>query len=193
MSHLLLTIRLVDTRDGDAAVWARLRHALWPHADPAELLGEAQAFVSGATIPTIACAFLAEDGAAGNVVGFVELSIRPFADGCQSRPIPFVEGWYVEPGARRRGIGRALMARAERWARDSGFNELASDTEIDNIASLRAHERCGFEEVERLVKLRKPLVQDDLADLHRVVVERDAEPNVPVESLGDADRDGAAR
>ncbi|MFY9720743.1 MAG: GNAT family N-acetyltransferase [Candidatus Cybelea sp.] len=74
-----------------------------------------------------------------------------------SAPIPHVEGWYVEPTARTCGVGRALMDCAEAWARDQGFTELASDTEIHNAGSLAAHERCGFVETERLVKLRKPL------------------------------------
>ncbi len=34
----------------------------------------------------------------------------------------------------------------------------ASDTEIDNEASLHAHVRCGFVETERLIKLRKSLI-----------------------------------
>jgi aminoglycoside 6'-N-acetyltransferase I len=149
-----MTIRTV--RDGaDAQAWAALRHRLWPHASATGLLDEAKAFSSSGQIPTVACVFLAEE--APEIVGFIELAIRPFADGCESRPVPYVEGWFVEPHARRRGVGRALMARAEAWARELGFNELASDTEIDNEVSLRAHASCGFVETERLVNLRKPL------------------------------------
>jgi aminoglycoside 6'-N-acetyltransferase I len=147
-------IRFVQGYD-DAAVWARLRSRLWPEADAAELLAETQAFVNGAKMPTIACAFLAEES--DGVEGFIELSIRAFDDSCESRPVPYVEGWYVEPSARNRGIGRALMKRAEIWAEDLGFTEIASDTEIYNDVSLAAHAHCGFEETERLVKLRKHL------------------------------------
>lgn len=90
-------------------------------------------------------------------VGFIELAVRPFADGCDSAPVPHVEGWYVEPGARGRGTGRALMDAAEGWARERGFVELASDTEVHNDGSLAAHMRCGFVETERLIKFRKSL------------------------------------
>ena len=72
-------------------------------------------------------------------------------------PVVHIEGWYVEPTARGRNVGRALMHAAEEWARVRGFSELASDTEIGNEASLSAHERCGFQEVERRIKLRKSL------------------------------------
>ncbi len=132
-----------------------MRVALWPEAAPATLEAEARAFVKGDAVPAVTAVFLAEER--GQVVGFIELLIRPFADGCESSPIPHVEGWYVEPSSRKSGIGRALMERAETWARDRGFTELASDTETHNAGSLAAHERCGFEETERLVKLRKPL------------------------------------
>ncbi|MGZ3498278.1 MAG: GNAT family N-acetyltransferase [Vulcanimicrobiaceae bacterium] len=72
-------------------------------------------------------------------------------------PIPHIEGWYVEPSARGNGVGRRLMSAAEIWASSLGFKEIASDTEIHNEASLRAHQACGFEEVDRLIKFRKAL------------------------------------
>ncbi len=132
-----------------------MRAQLWPHADAAELAREARDFSSGAGVPTIDVVFIAagED----RQIGFLELSLREFSDGCDSMPVPYVEGWYVEPGARGTGVGRALMRAAEAWSREHGFTELASDTQLHNDGSLRAHEHCGFEEVERLVKLRKRL------------------------------------
>ena len=132
-----------------------MRAKLWPLTDSVELASEANDFAAGADVPTIDAVFIAErDGCA---IGFLELSLREFADGCDSMPVPYVEGWYVDPMARGKGLGRALMGAAEAWSIERGFTELASDTEIENEASLRAHERCGFEEMERLIKLRKQL------------------------------------
>jgi aminoglycoside 6'-N-acetyltransferase I len=112
--------------------------------------------VAGATIPNLTAVFIAEDSR-GVPIGFLELALRPYSDGCDSMPVPHVEGWYVEPGARGAGIGRALMRLAEDWSKARGHTELASDTELHNDASLRAHEACGFNEVERLIKFRKVL------------------------------------
>jgi aminoglycoside 6'-N-acetyltransferase I len=106
---------------------------------------------------TIAAAFAAWGEAGARALGFVELAIRPFADGCASRPVAHVEGWYVEADVRGRGLGRALLSAAETWARARGFTELASDTEVQNDGSLAAHLRCGFLETQRLIKFRKPL------------------------------------
>jgi aminoglycoside 6'-N-acetyltransferase I len=131
-----------------------MRTRLWPDADAA-LEREAHDFAGGLPVPTIDVVFIAEGN--GRAIGFLELAIRSFSDGCESMPVPHVEGWYVEPHERGKGVGRALIVAAEAWSRERGFTELASDTEIHNEASLRAHQRCGFEEVERLIKLRKAL------------------------------------
>ncbi len=140
---------------GEGGAWAALREWLWPDADKAELVKEAEPFLDGLKVPTIAAVFLAEEKTLP--LGFLELAVRPFSDGCESRPVPHVEGWYVEPRARGRGVGRALMQAAESWAMQHGFTELASDSDVRNEGSLQAHFRCGFFEMERLVKFRKLL------------------------------------
>ena len=135
-----------------------MRYRLWPEFDAAQMRREAAEHVAGAS-SLIAVAYLAEDEGAAPL-GFVELSLRAFSDGCLSMPVPHVEGWYVEKCARGRGIGRALMDAAEAWCRERGFTELASDTEVANGSSQRAHEALGFAEVDRLVKFRKLLVAE---------------------------------
>jgi aminoglycoside 6'-N-acetyltransferase I len=147
--------RSIEPRDIHA--WAALRAKLWPEANPQELAEEAREFVAGSAVPGLSAVFIAEYEAA-TPLGFLELSVRAFSDGCDSTPVPHIEGWYVEPHARGKGVGRSLIDDAERWARARGFTEIASDTEIGNQASLRAHQRCGFDEVERLIKFRKSLV-----------------------------------
>ena len=147
-------IRPIQPRDSGA--WAALRARLWPEANPKALAEEAREFAAGSAVPGLTAVFFAEDDAAVPL-GFLELSVRAFSDGCDSMPVPHVEGWYVEPQVRGKGVGRRLIESAERWARAHGFTEIASDTEISNEASLRAHTRCGFDEVERLIKFRKSL------------------------------------
>jgi aminoglycoside 6'-N-acetyltransferase I len=120
------------------------------------MLREARAFAAGSNVATLHAVLVAE-GVDASPIGFIELSIRAFSDGCDSMPVPHIEGWYVEPSARGQGIGRALVHAAEEWSRKRGFTELASDSELDNDAAQRAHASCGFEEVDRLVKFRKKL------------------------------------
>lgn len=147
-----LSVRPLEAKD--ATAWAAMRAALWPEADAAELTREAEAFVAGVALPTPMVVFIAEDG---RPIGFLELSVRAYANGCDSMPVPFVEGWYVDAGARGRGVGRALIRASEDWSREHGYVEIGSDTEIWNEDSLKAHEKCGFKETERVIYLRKRL------------------------------------
>jgi len=100
--------------------------------------------------------FLAETPR-GEVVGFAEVALRQLAEGCNSSPVGFLEGWYVRPEARHRGVGRRLMEAGEEWARAQGCTEMASDTDLENVASTEAHQRLGYTIVGRLVAFRKPL------------------------------------
>jgi aminoglycoside 6'-N-acetyltransferase I len=92
------------------------------------------------------------------IIGFVEVGLRSHAEGCDAgRAVGFVEGWYVRPEHRRRGIGGALIAQAEQWSREQGAVEIASDTWIDHEPSVAAHQALGFEITERAVHFRKSL------------------------------------
>ncbi|MBF8224108.1 GNAT family N-acetyltransferase [Halomonas sp. 328] len=93
------------------------------------------------------------------LAGFAEFGTRPYAEDCDTSPVAYLEGWYVEPQARRLGIGAALVQAGEAWARQRGYRELASDALLESRGSQRAHEALGFTEVERAVRYRKALEQ----------------------------------
>lgn len=93
----------------------------------------------------------------GEILGFAELSLRTYAEGCGSSPVGYLEGWYVVPEARRQGVGRALVRAAELWAKEQGCTEFASDTELENTVSADAHRALGFDEVEIVRCFRKAL------------------------------------
>jgi aminoglycoside 6'-N-acetyltransferase I len=102
-------------------------------------------------------AFLASDPS-GEPAGFTEAALRSdYVNGCTTSPVVFLEGLYVVPGRRREGIARALIAAVETWARERGYEELASDALIDNVESHDLHRAVGFSETERVVYFRKNL------------------------------------
>jgi len=146
----------------DRGKWIELRRQLWNHhsskdlaRDADNLLGAARGanFLRGSMLATV----LLAETAHGEIVGFAEVDLRPYVDGCRSAPVGYLEGWYVAPAHRRRGVGRALVRAAERWARAQGCSEMASDTGLDNTVSQQAHRTLGYAEVERLVHFRRDL------------------------------------
>ena len=139
---------------------ACLCEALWPKSSAGEHAQELQLILAGKTalVLTMPLAIFVAEGDGGRLVGFVEVDLRSHADGCNpSRPVGYIEGWYVIGDHRHRGVGRILLAKAEDWARSQGCVEMASDAIIDNDASQRAHEALGYEVVDRCVHYRKRL------------------------------------
>jgi aminoglycoside 6'-N-acetyltransferase I len=145
-----VAVRPAEPRDRDE--WLRMRDALWPGS-----LGdhdrETRAFFDAEMAPFVV--FVAEIDV--RLVGFLELGFRNYAEGCESSPVPFIEGWYVDAAFRGRGIGRALVKAAEAHVRDAGHHEIASDAELTNVDSIAAHRALGFEEIERIVCFRRSL------------------------------------
>ena len=147
--------RVRPAKPADVRAWATLRHALWPAESPDELAVEATAFFADAD--SLLEAVLLAEASDGTLLGFAELSLRPYAEDCRTSPVAFLEGWYVIPAARRHGVGRALVSAAEQWAREQGCHEFASDTELDNSVSAEAHRALGFEDAGAVRCFRKNL------------------------------------
>ena len=140
-------------READFAAWAAMRRKLWSDIDPDELEGEFAGLLADEP-PYLA--FVAELGD-GALAGFAEASVRSVAEGGPDGPAAYLEGIWVEPEHRRRGVARALLAAAEDWARGRGLTHLGSDALLDNEASHRWHREAGFGEVVRLVVFGKRL------------------------------------
>ena len=138
---------------------APLFEALWPKSPIEEHAQELRLLLGGkaASVLTTPIVVLVAE-AKGRLIGFVEVDLRSHADGCNpSHPVGYIEGWYVGEDHRERGVGKALIARAEEWARTHGCVEMGSDALIDNELSQRAHDALGYEVVDRCVHYRKRL------------------------------------
>ena len=145
-------MRVREYREADWPEWLRMSRALFPGESADDLASGMREHLARED----AALFVAERDD-GSIAGFVEAGARPYADGCATSPVGYVEAWYVDPDMRRRGVGRALLAAAESWARGRGYREMASDAQLDNDASHAAHRRSGYAEVDRVVQYRKEL------------------------------------
>lgn len=147
---------MIDVRPvahSDAAAWEQMRDALWPdeHGHGAEV----RQFFSGLLHEPLAVLIASDE--TGAALGFAELSIRNYAEDCVTNRVAYLEGWYVEPHARQRGVGRALMQASEAWGRAQGCTEFGSDALIDNDVSAAAHQALGFTETAQIRCFRKDL------------------------------------
>jgi aminoglycoside 6'-N-acetyltransferase I len=140
-------------REGDLNEWFRLRCLLWDESAEEEHHEEMVDIIEHGDSQFVAVAEIGD----GRLAGFIEASIRPFVDDCESENVGYLEGWYVEPEYRRIGIGRRMVGMAETWARQKGCVEMASDAEVDNSASIAAHDHLRYDETSRLVHFRKEL------------------------------------
>jgi aminoglycoside 6'-N-acetyltransferase I len=139
----------------DQAEWLRMRSALWPDCPLADHLSEMPEQLND---PARYGVFVvARDS--GQLGGFLEASLRAYADGCRTSPVGYIEGWYIDADLRQQGWGGELVTAAEQWAAALGCTEMASDCELDNDVSWRAHLALGYEEVNRAIQFRKSIAR----------------------------------
>ena len=152
----MVRVRIGVPADGEQV--ARLCEALWPEASWTAHREEVMPILSGRPTATMPSVIFVAETPSGTLAGFLEVSLRSHADGCDTRhAVGFVEGWLVEESFRRQGLGAQLLAVAENWARSQGCVEMASDVWIDSTISQRVHESLDFEVVDRCVHYRKAL------------------------------------
>jgi len=135
----------------DKIEWLRMRKGIWPEA-PDEYLNfdMDDNLVNDDYFVIFAC-----DG--DKPIGLTEARIKDYGEGCETSPVGYLEGWFVQEEYRGKGVVWIMTQAAENWVREKGCTEVASDTWLDNEPSIRAHLKMGYDEVERLVHFVKQL------------------------------------
>ena len=91
-------------------------------------------------------------------IAFAQCQLRhDYVEGTESSPVGYLEGIFVSEGYRKKGYAAELLSECEKWAKEKGCSEFASDCELDNMDSLRFHMALGFEEANRIICFRKNL------------------------------------
>ena len=134
----------------DAEILAGLAIQMWENHDPAEL---AEEFRDLAEKDDAACFIRYADG---RPVAFAQCQLRyDYVEGTGSSLVGYLEGIFVSEEYRKNGFAAELLAECEKWAKDKGCTEFASDCELGNESSLKFHLSVGFEEANRLICFRK--------------------------------------
>ena len=85
-------------------------------------------------------------------VVFAQCQLRhDYVEGTEFSPVGYLEGIYVAEAYRKQGIARDLLACCEKWAKEKGCWEFASDCELTNLESQAFHQAVGFREANRIV------------------------------------------
>jgi aminoglycoside 6'-N-acetyltransferase I len=129
--------------------WAEMRHQLWPHLSVRAHLKELATFTKSRKFK----GWILFDN--NLPIAFAEVYLRPYVNGCEGMPVPFVEGIWVHQTYRGRGAGHRLIRTISDWARKHGYKELGSDAELHNKISHKCHRKWGFKETERVIYFRK--------------------------------------
>ena len=95
---------------------------------------------------------VAEDGE-GRRLGFIHVSEE---DDYYGGPCGHIGDIVVAPEARGRGVGTALLAAAEDWARARGYRLITLNVFLDNAGARRVYERAGYR--PETIRHVKPLV-----------------------------------
>lgn len=162
-------MQIRSARISDLDALAQMCSQLWPDTPAADHRAHALGIVRGTPDSTLPLTILVAV-AAGRAIGFVEVGLRSHAEGCNpAYACGFIEGWFVAEDERRKGVGRALIDRAEAWARGQGCVDLGSNTWLDDTRSQAAHAALGFEVAERSVHFTRP-IRDPLPRASAVAV-----------------------
>lgn len=143
-------IRKAERKDGKTVL--SLFKELWQDADERELK---DCFLRGLTGENL-ITYLAS--VQGQIAGVVQCSLRrDYVEGTYTTPVGYLEGIFVLPEYRNRGLAKELVKACERWAKEKGCEEFASDCELTNEESRKFHRAAGFDEVGAIVCFAKKI------------------------------------
>lgn len=104
----------------------------------------AEAFLRDRFANNESAVFLATDARSGDGLGFVQL--YPSFSSVAARRIWILNDLFVAPGARRLGVGRALLDAARDHARATGAKRLALSTAVTNHEARAFYESYGYKQ-----------------------------------------------
>ena len=136
----------------DAGALAAMAAQMWKDHSPEDM---AEEFYELVTSDEAACFIKYADD---KPIGFAQCQLRhDYVEGTESSPVGYLEGIFITEGYRKRGFAAELLSECEKWAREKGCREFASDCELDNEESISFHSAMGFEEANRIICFKKEL------------------------------------
>ncbi|OED32357.1 GNAT family N-acetyltransferase [Planococcus maritimus] len=136
----------------EAAEAAKLALLLWPDHTLEEFVREMRQLI----LQDDSNVFLAYQN--NEAIGFAQCQLRyDYVEGTSSSPVGYLEGLFVKKEFRKQGFAKKLVDDCEKWSKEKGCREFASDCELENEQSLAMHLKLGFIEANRIICFKKDL------------------------------------
>ena len=136
----------------DIRILAELAIQMWDSATLSELESD---FLNIVNSDTAVCFIRYIENAP---IGFAQCGLRTdYVEGTNSSPVGYLEGIFVQEEYRNNGYAKELLLACEKWAKEKGCSEFASDCESTNETSLKFHLSMGFDEANRIICFRKDI------------------------------------
>ena len=136
----------------DAEILAALAIQMWTEHDSEDMAEKFRELVMN---EEAVCFIKYEDE---KPIGFAQCQLRyDYVEGTESSPVGYLEGILIVDRYRKKGYAAELLAECEKWAKEKGCTEFASDCELANEESLKFHMALGFEEANRIICFRKDI------------------------------------
>ncbi|QMT18896.1 GNAT family N-acetyltransferase [Planococcus maritimus] len=136
----------------EAAEAAKLALLLWPDHTLEEFVQEMRQLI----LQDDSNVFLAYQN--NEAIGFAQCQLRyDYVEGTSSSPVGYLEGLFVKKEFRKQGFAKKLVDDCEKWSKEKGCREFASDCELENEQSLAMHLKLGFVEANRIICFKKDL------------------------------------
>jgi GNAT superfamily N-acetyltransferase len=143
-------VRIRKARRGDAAQLAELSGQLgYPTTK-----GQMAKRLSVVLQETRGACFVARNRDDGAIVGWVHVSRTPLLE---VEPRAEVNGLVVAEGYRSLGVGRRLLAHAERWAKQHNCKSMSVRSNVIRERAHEFYERHGYEQYKTQKAFRKAL------------------------------------
>ena len=147
------SITVQRIKPADFADWSAMALILWPDYEKEALEADLRKILNSSNQTT----FLAKNEHQASI-GFINASIRTdYVEGSDGSPTGYIEGIYVEPAYRRKGVAKALLKMGEAWMIQQGCTQVGSDAWEHNTASRLFHKNLGFSETEPVIHFIKNL------------------------------------
>lgn len=144
-------MKIKRTTVNEAGLVAKLAIQMWKAHSVEDLEGDFVEYMNNG-----GAVFLAWNDS--TAIGFAQCGFRhDYVEGTETSPVGYLEGVFVEAAYRRHGVARELVSVCQKFAKEQGCTEFASDCELDNEESLQFHIKMGFEEANRIICFTKRL------------------------------------